>query len=443
MSLLPLVEGAVRRSLDLGATAAECTASEGTEFSATVRRGEIEQLKEAGSRAIGIRVLQGLRAGSAYTSDLTPEGLDRMVRSALDNAAVTGEDPYGALPEEFGAFAGDLALSAANKLSAPERIELARQAEAAALAVDPRITNTEGGSFESRTGARYFANSSGFAGEYQTSSCGLGAFPIAMHDGKMERDYWWSAARSPEGLEDAASIGRLAAERTLRRLGARKVQTQKAAIVFDPRVARSLLGHLFEAVSGESLYQEASFLNGKLGERIAAECITLIDDGTIPGLWGSSPFDDEGVPSRRTPVIENGVLKSYLLNTYTARKLGLRTTGNASRGLSGASGVGNGNFFLTPGTLTPEDLIRRAGTGLYVTELMGHGVNVVNGDYSRGAAGLWIENGELAYPVSEVTIAGNLQEMLLSIEAVANDLEFRGAMASPTMLVKEMTISGN
>lgn len=445
MSLLPLLQQAVELALSRGATDAECTAAEGGEFSVTVRRGEVEQLKEAGSRGMGIRVLQGLRAGSAYTSDLTREGIERMVASAIDNAAVTGEDPFNELPDasQFGSLAGDLGLAVDEPLDTPGRIELARRAEAAALAADPRITNTEGGNFESYSGARYFANSRGFAGEYRSGSCGLGAFPIADLDGKMERDYWWSAARSSAQLEPAEYIGRKAAERTLRRLGSRKVATQKAVIVFEPRVARSLLDHLFEAVSGDSLYQDASFLKGRLGQQVAAAGVNVIDDSTIPGLWGTSPFDAEGLPSRRTTVIENGILTSYLLNTYTARKLGLHSTGNASRGLSGGTYVGNGNFFLQAGSLSPEEVIRQAGTGLYVTELMGQGVNVVNGDYSRGAAGLWIENGELTHPVSEVTIAGNLQAMLMSIEAIGSDLEFRGAMASPTILIREMTISGN
>jgi PmbA protein len=214
-------------------------------------------------------------------------------------------------------------------------------------------------------------------------------------------------------------------------------------VVFEPRIARSLLDHLFEAASGDSIYRKASFLAGRLGEKIAADSVTIIDDATIPGLFGTSPFDDEGVPSRRTVVVERGVLNSYLLNSYTARKLGLKTTGNASRGITGNAGIGNGNFFLEAGTQSPEEIIRSVKNGFYVTELMGFGVNVVNGDYSRGAVGLWIENGELAYPVSEVTIASTLQQMLEGIEAIGNDLQFRGAMASPTILIREMTVSGS
>jgi PmbA protein len=243
-------------------------------------------------------------------------------------------------------------------------------------------------------------------------------------------------------MEDAEYVGRRAAERVLRRLNPRKPATQKAAVVFEPRAARTLGGHLFEVVNGDAIYRRASFLHGKLGEKIAADWVTFVDDSTMPGLLGSSPYDDEGVPSRRTVVIEKGVLRSYLLNTYTARKLGLRTTGNASRGVSGNAGVGHGNLYLENGTVTPAEVLRRAGTGLLVTDLMGFGFNPVTGDYSRGAAGLWFEGGEIAYPVSEITIAGNFGEMLKSMELAADDLEFRGPVASPTVWIGEMTISG-
>ena len=234
----------------------------------------------------------------------------------------------------------------------------------------------------------------------------------------------------------------LAAERTVRRLGARKVETQRVPVVFEPRTARSLLDNLFQAVHGESIYRQSSFLAGKLGERIATENLTVIDDGTLPGLFGTTPFDDEGVPTRRTPVIERGVLKSYLLNTYTARKLGIKTTGNASRGLSGNAGIGHGNLFVERGERTPAQILAGISNGFYVTELIGSGVNIVTGDYSRGAAGLWIRNGELAFPVSEVTIAGNLNNMLMDMEAIGSDLEFRGSVAAPTLLIREMTVGG-
>jgi len=236
-------------------------------------------------------------------------------------------------------------------------------------------------------------------------------------------------------------VGRTAAERTVRRLGAIKAVTRKVPIIFDPRVARSFAGGLFEAIEGRAIYRDSSFLNGKLGQSIASSRTTLVDDGTMPRLFGSQPFDDEGVATRRTVVIRNGVLETYLLNTYSARKLNMRTTGNASRGITGNAGVGHGNFYLQPGKRSPEDLLRSVSNGFYVTELIGSGVNVSTGDYSRGATGLWIENGQLTYPVSEVTIAGTLQEMLAHLEP-ANDLEFRGSVASPTLLLGEMTVGG-
>ena len=258
----------------------------------------------------------------------------------------------------------------------------------------------------------------------------------------MERDWWQSSARSSDALEPAAEVGRLAAQRVLRRLAPRKVETQKSPVVFEPRTARSLLSNIFQAISGEAVYRKASFLAGKLGERVGSENLTVVDDGTLPGLFGTSPFDDEGVASRRTVVIERGVLKNYLLNAYTARKLGLKTTGNASRGLTGNAGIGHGNFYLERGPHSPEEILRSVKNGFYVTELIGSGVNVVTGDYSLGATGLWIENGELAYPVSEVTIAGTLQQMLMDAAMVGSDLDFRGSVAAPTLLIQEMTISG-
>jgi PmbA protein len=258
----------------------------------------------------------------------------------------------------------------------------------------------------------------------------------------MERDYWISQARGFASLEPAGHIGRIAAERTLRRLGARKVETQRVPVIFEPRTARSLLENIFEAVHGDSIYRHASFLAGRLDQQVASRNLTVVDDGTIRGLFGSSPFDDEGVPTRRTLVIDRGVLKSYLLNTYTARKLGMKTTGNASRGLSGNAGIGHGNLFIERGARTPAEIIASVSNGFYVTELIGSGVNIVTGDYSRGAAGLWIHNGELAFPVSEVTIAGNLNNMLMGMETIGSDLEFRGSTAAPTLLIPEMTVGG-
>jgi len=266
--------------------------------------------------------------------------------------------------------------------------------------------------------------------------------PVAKDGESMERDFWYHSSRSLARLEPPEQIGRTAAARALRRLNPVKVATQKVPVVFDPRVAASLAENLFEAVHGMMIYRHESFLAGKLGERVASEKFSLIDDATIPGGFGTSPFDDEGVASRRTVVLERGVLTSYLLNTYAARKLGMKTTGNASRGLTGNAGIGHGNFFVENGVLSPERIIAGIAEGFYVTELIGMGVNIVTGDYSRGAVGLWIRNGELAFAVSEVTIAGKLQDMLMGVEEVGNDLEFRGSVAAPTLKIGEMTVGG-
>jgi PmbA protein len=441
-----LAAQAVRLAIQMGATDAECTLAEGEEFSAQVRMRALETLKDAGSRRAGLRVLVGKRVGSAHTSDLSSAGVHQMVESALAVAAISTEDPYADLPDasELGALSGDLQLYSDDifSIDTPARIQAALETEEAALSWDPRITNSEGASFSAFTGSRVFANSRGFLGSYRTSSCSLSTTPVARQGDAMERDFWYSSARSHSKLESPLAVGRHAAERTVRRLGARKVPTQKVPVIFDSVTARSLIGNIFDAVEGDSIYRKASFLAGMLGERVASEHVTLIDDGCMPGLFGTSPFDDEGVPSRRTVVIDRGVLQSYLLNSYAARKLGLRTTGNAARGITGNAGVGHGNFFLQKGERSPEEMIRGIRRGLYVTELIGHGVNVVTGDYSRGAVGLWIENGEFAYPVSEITIAANLRQMLMDVEAAGSDLEFRGSVASPTVLIREMTVSG-
>jgi PmbA protein len=445
--LLDIASSAVRRALELGATGAECTISEGEEFSASVRMREVENLKQAGSRAAGIRVLVGNLTGSSRTSDLTPQGIENMVRGSLDLARITTADPHAGLPDpsELGRVnEADLRLfdDSVSRMETEWKIAQAKKAEEVALAADARITNSEGASFDSYIGSRVFANSLGFKGEYRTSSCGLSVVPVAKQNGSMERDYWHTAAREVSRLESPEEVGRRAAERALRRLNPRKVPTQKVPVIFEPRTARMLLGDLFDAVNGGAIYRHASFLAGKLGEKIASDALTIIDDATMPGLFGSSPFDDEGVMSRRTVVIERGVLKSYLLNTYTARKLGLKTTGNASRGLAGNAGVGPGNFYIEAGKRSEADLIAGVRQGLYITELIGASANTVTGDYSSGAAGLWIENGELAYPVSEITIAGNLKQMLMNLEHVGANLEFRSSVASPSLVIAEMTISG-
>ena len=445
-NLLEVAGGIVKRALAAGASDAECTISEGDEFTANVRMRELENIKEAGSRGAGLRILVGRRTGASYTSDLSPEGIAKLVDSALELADITTEDPHAGLPEteELGSIEGDLQLYSADVegIATGVKVELARRAEEAALSYDSRIANSEGASFDSHVGRQMFANSRGFAGEYRSSYCMLAVAPVARSGESMERDSWDTLSRGFANLESPESVGHMAAQRALRRLNPVKVETQKVPVIFEPRTARSLLDHIFEAVHGMSVYRHESFLAGMLGEKVAAANLTVVDDGTIPGLFGSSPFDDEGVPSRRTVVIDHGVLKSYLLNTYAARKLGLKTTGNASRGLTGNAGIGHGNFYLEKGVQTPEQMVAGIANGFYVTELMGFGVNQVTGDYSRGAAGMWIRDGELAYAVSEVTIAGNLKQMLLNVEALGNDLEFRRSISAPTIKIGEMTVGG-
>jgi len=452
IDLESLTADVVALAMKAGASDAEAVVREGDEFSVNVRMGEVETLKESGSRGLGLRVFLGTRSASTSTSDLTPDGIRQLVDGAIALAKVTEEDAFTGLPEtaEFGSIPADLHLfyDDVYSLSGSERIEWARRCEAAAMAADPRITNSDGGSFDAATGRKVMANSRGFVGGYRTSYAGVSAAPLAMDaNGQMQRDGWWSGARRLIDLESPEAIGKEAARRTIRRLGARKVPTQRVPIVFAPEVARSLIGSLFEAASGDSIWRHASFLAGKLGTQIASTSLTIIDDNAMmlpngAGGFGSSPFDGEGLPSLRTVVVENGVLQTYLLNTYSARKLGLKSTHNASRGLAGTPGIGCGNLFLQPGTLTPEQIIADAQTGLYVTSLMGFGTNIVTGDYSRGATGLWIENGQLTHAVEEVTIAGNLGEMLMNVTAIGNDLVFRGSVASPTIRIDGMTIAG-
>ncbi|MDQ2832633.1 MAG: TldD/PmbA family protein [Acidobacteriota bacterium] len=453
--LKQLAADVLSKALKAGATDAETVVYEGDEFSALVRLGQVETLKESASRAIGLRVFIGQRAASTSSSDFAPESISRLVEGAVTLARITSEDPFAGLPEpqEFGRIDRDqhLYFDDVNTMPPAERIEIARRTEAAAMAFDTRIQNSGGGDFDTSTSHKIMLNSRGFSGEYRRSYCGFSASPIA-HDehGKMQRNYWFSNSRTTALLEDPEEIGREAARRTLKRLGARQVKTQRAPVVFSPEIARGIIANIFEAANGDAIYRNASFLSGMLGEQVAGENITVIDDGTIVhntdgicfGGFGTRPFDGEGLPTRRTVLVERGILRNYVTNTYTARKLGLASTGNASRGLAGNPGIGAGNFFLEPGTLTPAQILADIPSGLYVTETMGFGVNLVTGDYSQGASGVWIENGELAYPVEEITIAGSLKDMYRNISAIGNDLVFRGASAAPTLRVEGMTIAG-
>jgi PmbA protein len=445
----------VAKARKAGATDAEAVVYEGEEFGALVRLGQVEQLKESGSRAVGLRVFIGQRTASTSSSDFSSESIERLVSGAVTLAKITSEDPFAGLPETeaFGQIEGDpvhglgLYFEDVNEMPPAERIEIARRTEAAAMAYDTRITNSGGGDFDTATSHKILVNSRGFVGEYRKSYCGFSASPIAQGEtGGMQRNYWYSNSRTTRLLESPEAIGQEAARRTLKRLGARQVKTQAAPVVFSPEIAKSIMGNIFEAANGDAIYRHATFFADMLGERVAGENITVVDDGTMVfegiGGFGTSPFDGEGLPTRRKVIVERGILKNYVMNTYTARKLGMASTGNASRGLAGNPGIGAGNFYLEAGTLTPEEIIADVKNGLYVTETMGFGVNLVTGDYSQGASGMWIENGEIAYPVEEITIAGNLKDMYKNVVAIGNDLVFRGASAAPTIRVEGMMIAG-
>jgi PmbA protein len=440
--LTDLLEQARKR----GATAADAFVVEDQAFSAQVRLGQVDTVKHAREQHLALRVFVGRSVAAASTSDLSPDSTARLVEEAVALARITADDELAGLPEpaDLCDAVPDLGLSdpAGHALSPEEKIELARRAEAAALAADPRITNSEGGDFSDRRARYTYASSGGFAGGYDTSSFSLSVSPVATQDGEMQRDSWYHVTRQRARLDAPEEIGRVAARRALRRLGARRVKTVEAPVIFDPDTAASLLRHIAGAASGPSLYRGASFLVGKLGARIAAPTVTIVDDGTRAGALGSRPFDGEGLPVRRTVLVEGGVLRSYLLDTYTGRKLGLPSTHHAARDGSGVT-VSTTNLYLAAGDTDPAELIASVKSGLYVTELIGFGVNGVTGDYSRGAVGLWIENGELAYPVEELTVAGNLLEMLQAVEGVGNDLVFRDRTCAPTVLIGRMAIAGS
>ncbi len=429
-----------------GATAADVIVAEGDSLAVGVRLGEVEKVKRSRGKHLGLRTFAGERSAVTSTADFSRDALAALAADAVALARVTAPDPFSGL-----AAAGDLATAipdldlydpAMEGITAEQALEWCKTAEAAARDADPRITNSEGAEFESGTHRVVYAASNGFIGSYRTTSCSLWAVPVASENGSMQRDYWYSNQRHLAKLDPPEAIGRTAAARALRRLGARSVSTCEVPVVFDPEMAASLLGHLAGAVSGDALYRGTSFLLGKLGERIAPESVNVYDDGTIVGAPGSKPFDAEGLATRRTPVLEGGILRSYLFDSYSARKLGSHSTGNAARSVAGSPHVSATNFFLAPGTTTPDEIIRSVASGLYVTELMGFGVNPVTGDYSRGASGLWIENGALAYPVEELTIAGNLVAMFQSIELIGNDLTRRRSVSAPTIKIAKLTVAG-
>ena len=453
-ALRSTAEEIVARAMRAGATDAEAVVYEGDEFYAKVRLGQVETLTESTSRAMGLRVFNGLRTASTSTNDFREDSIQRLVTGAVDLARITEEDPFAGLPDsnDFASVrSGDglgIYFDDVYQLPAEARIEMARATEAAAMASDPRIANSDGGTFTAATSHKAIANSRGFVGSYRKSYCGIGCAPIAQDERGMQRDGWGSSARTLRKLDSPEEVGREAAKRALRRLGARRVPTQRASIVFSREIARGIIGDIFDAVNGDAVYRHATMFEGMLGEQIASPLVTVIDDGTMmlePGLagFGTLPFDGDGLPMQRKVIVQDGVLQTYVTNTYTARKLRTRSTGNASRGLAGAPGIGSGNFYLQPGKQTPREIIAEVQNGLYVTEVLGSGVNLVTGDYSQGATGIWIENGVFTGAVEEITIAGNLKDMYKDIVAVGDDLVFRGSSASPCIRVEGLTIAGS
>jgi len=441
-----LADHLLRRARALGADAADVLVAEGTDFSVTVRKGEVETLKDAGSKALGLRVFAGRRTASSYTSDFSPPALETLVGDTVDMARVTGEDAAAGLPDETPpAEEIDLGLFDPTPAALPtkERIERARRAEAAALSASPEITNSQGGTYGSDEGFVVLANTNGFMGSYRSSGVALSVVPVAQRDGQMERDYWYTNGRGLGDLLEPEEVGRIAAERTLRRLGARKVPTCEVPVVFDPETAAELVGTLFRGLSGYSVFRNATFLKDRLGQQVASPLLSLVDDGRRPRGLGSRPFDGEGLPTRRNVPLENGVVRHFLCDSYSARKIGARPTGSARRGVGGGPSVGAGNLSFEPGPTPPEQIVGEVERGLYVTDLIGFGIDLVSGDYSQGAVGHWIEKGRLVHPVHEVTIAGNLQQMLLDVDRVGSDLVWRSSSASPTLRIRRMTVSGS
>ncbi len=423
-----------------GADEAEVSVSDGYEFNVDVRKGRIETLVEAGSRVCGLRIIKDKKTAFASSSDLDPGTLKRLVRNAVRRAELGNPDEFaGFAPlsqETVDAASLRLYDPAIAGLDSKTKIGLALATEKAALQ-DKRITNSYGATFASNEIRSVLAMTNGFVGEYAQTYCGLGVGLQAGDTDNRVEDSWSSSKRHFRDLESPEAIARKAVERTVRQLKPRKVKTQNVPVIFEPTQTAWLMGFLFGCVTGTAVYQKATFLEGKLGQRIGNRLVTVVDDGLIPGELGSHPFDSDGLPSRRTVVVERGVLKNYLCNYYAARKLRLNSTGNAD-----GNGVGPNNFYLEPGTVSPKDIVAGTKKGVILIRTLGHGLNSVTGDISRGAFGLWVEDGEIAYPVSEVTISGNLGRILEGIEAVGTDLEFHSPVTGPTVKVAEMTVAG-
>jgi PmbA protein len=447
--LLEAVRRALARAERAGSFAADAVLVESDSVEARVRGEEIDFVQQARERTLGIRSFvkgaKGLSSAITSTSDLDGDAIDRLADETVALARATAEDPHAGLPEErLATDLPDLALLDPEDRDVPleERIHEARRAERSARALDPRITNSEGSEVASSFSRVAYGNSAGFLSEYESAAHSLSSAPIASQDGSMQTDYWYTVARRRSALEEPEEVGRRAAERALARLGARQVPTCEVPVIFDGVSARSLLGNLASCLSGYAIYRRSSFLAGRLGERVASELLSVVDDGRLPGGLGSRPFDGEGLPTRRTVVMERGKLESYLLDSYSGRKLGLASTGSAARSAGSAPLAAPTNLWIEPGTSSLEEMIAGTERGLLVTGLFGFGFNAVTGDFSRGATGAWIERGERIHPVEEITIAGNLAEMLTAIDAVGSELVWLGSIGAPALRIARMTVAG-
>ena len=418
-----------------GATAAEAAVSNSIGLEVAVRMGEVETVEHTRDHGLWISVYFGQRKGSASTSDLSPKAICDAVGQACSIATHTQEDRCAGLaPAELMAKeVPGLDLNHPWSIDVDSAIRLATECEDAARAADPRIVNSEGASFSTHAGLQLYGNSHGFIGGYPSTRHGLSCAVVGKEGDSMQRDHWWTSARAPEDLDPAADVGRRAAERTVARLGARRLSTREAPVLFRADLAAGLLRHLIGAINGGSLYRKTSFLLDRLGERILPEFVHVQEDPHRPRGLSSAPFDGDGVATRANAFVTDGVLTSYMLDHYSACRLGMQTTGNAG---------GVRNLSVTMGDLDRAAMLRELDTGLFVTELMGQGVNNVTGDYSRGASGFWVEHGEVQFPVEEITIAGNLLDMYQGLIAIGNDCDFPGSTTTGTWLIERMTIAG-
>jgi len=430
-----MVQDMLTEARKLGASAAEAGVSIEAGLSVNVRLGEVDTLEHNRDKGLGITVYFGQCKGAASTSDFSPKAIRETVKAACDIARYTEADPAAGLAEadRMASEIPDLELYHPWDINAESAIELAKQCEAAGLDGDKRINNSEGASVSSHDGLRVYGNSHDFIGSYLTSRHSLSCVLIAQDESGMQQDSWYSVSRDASQLETAQQIGEKAAQRVLSRLGARRLDTCEVPVIFQAEVARGLLGHLVRAISGSSLYRKASFLLDHKGKQIFPERVRVNEQPHLKGALGSCPFDSEGVATSARDIISNGVLQGYVLDSYAGRRLGLPTTGNAG---------GVHNLSINYDNIDFETLCQQMGTGLLVTDVMGQGINIVNGDYSRGAGGFWIENGEIQYAVEEITLASTLQQMFMGVEAIANDVDTRGNVCSGSWLIDRMTIAG-